>query len=201
MLSTLVERWRARRRSSVPVASPEAAVAPPVALVDSMTRTFWTRGEPVTRTLVEADGSAAAPSVGRRVAALVADRERPRRRPVTDPAFSEALFVELLRERRYDRAFALLTPECQASWGTAGAFASAQRDSSVPVGVDVRDVRQLAWWTDPDTGVVHRDVAELDVEYAVRISGRAVTVPRTVHLVAHDGRWRSLCYGPPAHAA
>ena len=36
--------------------------------------------------------------------------------------------------------------------------------------------------------------AELDVEYTIGDTSRTISLPRTVHLVAHRGAWRSLCY-------
>jgi len=164
-------------------------------LVDAHTRTFWGRGA-APATLVEtAAGGAGTAS---RVAALVAGHTSGMSggRPRANPAFSEAVFVELMRARQYQRAFALLAPECQQSWGSMQVFIDAQRIGSLASlrGVRVDAVRHLEGWRDPDSGIVHEHAAELDVEYAVAGGDRQVAVPRTVHLVAHGGGWRSLCY-------
>ena len=42
--------------------------------------------------------------------------------------------------------------------------------------------------------MVHHHAAELDVQYQIGDATRSVSVPRTVHLVAVGGGWRSLCY-------
>ena len=166
-------------------------------LVDAHTRTYWSRGA-VAATLVEAEPSAA-PAGAPRAAMLVADHERGQPasgRPRANPAFSEAVFVELMRARQYRRAFTLLSPECQQSWGTLEAFVAAQRIGSLAQlrGVAVNAVRHLEDWRDPDSGIVHAHAAELDVEYQIGADARTVGVARTVHLVAHQGAWRSLCY-------
>lgn len=167
-------------------------------LVDSHTRTFWSHGAIAPATLVETDDSG--PSRQRsRAAGLVADHERGAAvssRPRANPAFSEAVFVELMRARQYRRAYALLSPECQQSWGSLQAFIDAQRIGSLVQlrGVRVHEVRQLDNWRDPDSGMVHEHAAELDVQYEMGDGTRSVSVPRTVHLVAFRGGWRSLCY-------
>jgi hypothetical protein len=155
-------------------------------------------------TLVEAEPAAPSAAAGR-AAALVADHERgvtASARPRANPAFSEAVFVELMRARQYRRAYALLSPECQQSWGSLQAFIDAQRIGSLVQlrGVRVDDVRQLENWRDPDSGMVHEHAAELDVQYELGDATRSVSVPRTVHLVAFAGGWRSLCY-PTATSA
>jgi hypothetical protein len=175
-------------------------------LVDANTRTFWSRGAAVPVTLVEADESAPATGGLGRVRAIVTAHEEGRSgaasRPAGDPAFSETLFVELIRAEQYARAFALLTPGCQRRWGTAGRFAEAHRgDPRHRIrGVNVTDVRRLEEWTDPELGERHREVAELDVEYSFEAGERTAVVRRTVHLVAVAGRWRSISYPakPPA---
>ena len=103
--------------------------------------------------------------------------------------------MELMRARQYRRAFALLSPECQQSWGSLQAFVDAQRIGALAQlrGVRVIAVRQLDNWRDPDSGMVHEHAAELDVEYSIGDVTRS-DLPRTVHLVAHQGGWRSLCY-------
>ena len=181
------------------VAATPSAVAVEPFMVDAHTRTYWSLGAQSPQTLVEAGTGGAVPRVGPAVAAMVAERDAApsrARRPVTDPAFSEALFVELIRERRFERAFALLTPDCQRSWGSQERFAEEQGagEGIALLGVDVRDVRLLAEWIDPVHGDRYRDVAELDVAYAVRTPERTLMLPRTVHLVAMEGRWRSIAY-------
>jgi hypothetical protein len=168
-------------------------------LVDAHTRTFWSSGSPTPATLVEADEMSATAAVAGRAAALVADHERGvsgSTRPRANPAFSEAVFVELMRARQYRRAYALLSPECQQSWGSLQAFIDAQRIGAMVQlrGVRVDRVRQLENWRDPDSGMVHEHAAELDVEYALGDGTRTASIPRTVHLVAFRGGWRSLCY-------
>jgi hypothetical protein len=167
-------------------------------LVDSHTRTFWSHGAMAPTTLVEAERTEPAAPTGR-ASTLVADHERgvsSSGRPRSNPAFSEAVFVELMRARQYRRAFSLLSPECQQSWGTLEAFIAAQRIGALATlrGVKVNQVRHLADWRDPDSGMVHEHAAELDVEYTIGDASRTISLPRTVHLVAHRGAWRSLCY-------
>jgi hypothetical protein len=173
-------------------------------LVDAHTRTFWSSGALTSATLVETAPSPPSAAAGR-AAALVADHERgatASTRPRANPAFSEAVFVELMRARQYRRAYALLSPECQQSWGSLQAFIDAQRIGALVQlrGVRVDDVRQLENWRDPDSGMVHEHAAELDVQYELGDATRIVSVPRTVHLVAFAGGWRSLCY-PTATSA
>lgn len=167
-------------------------------LVDSHTRTFWSHGARATRTLVEADGADARPT-SNRAATLVArhvGETLARGRPRANPAFSEALFVELMRARQYRRAFALLSPECQQSWGSLERFIGAQRLGALAHlrGVTVKQVRHLSSWRDAESGMVHEHAAELEVEYRIGDGERSQSLPRTVHLVGHDGSWRSLCY-------
>ena len=167
-------------------------------LVDAHTRTFWSRGATAPATLVETDDTAPSRQGGR-AAALIADHERggpAEGRPRANPAFSEAVFVELMRARQYRRAYDLLSPECQQSWGALESFIAAQRIGTLAQlrGVRVRQVTHLQGWRDPDSGMVHDHAAELEVDYEVGDGTRSLTVPRTVHLVAHLGAWRSLCY-------
>jgi hypothetical protein len=166
-------------------------------LVDAHTRTFWSRGEGTTSTLVEADGEQPPARTGR-AASFVADHQRgvSASPPRSNPAFSEAVFVELMRARQYRRAYALLSPECQQSWGSLQAFIDAQRIGALVQlrGVRVTEVRHLEGWRDPDSGMVHEHAAELDALYDIGDATRSTTVPRTVHLVALGGAWRSLCY-------
>jgi len=117
-------------------------------------------------------------------------------RPRGNPAFSEALFVELMRAKQYRRAYAQLSVDCQLSWGSADAFAAAQGAGAMRRlhGVNVKEVRYLSEWKDPARGTVYREVAELDVEYALGERGPVTVLPRVVHLIADGGRWRSLCY-------
>ena len=174
-------------------------------LVDAATRTFWSRGADEPVTLVESDTPVAARPLRDRVRAMVAAHDSGSRRgavrPSGNPAFSEALFVELIRGGQHARAFALLAPDCQLRWGSAERFAAAHREGSLQQleGVSVVAVRHLDQWVDPHHGDTHRQVAELDVEYSFAAGLRLVKLARTVHLVAVEGRWRSLSY--PVEAA
>ncbi len=191
-----IGRWF--RGGAAPTEAPDAE--PHRHLVDAHTRTFWARGAPAPTTLVEADAPVSA--VGRRrVSALLDRHERgaaaPRSgRPRANPAFSEAVFVELMRARRYDRAFELLAPDCQRTWGSSEHFTDAQRGGALRhlQGATVKAVKHLEAWTDPDTGTTHTHVAELTVEYTLDNGRRSLVVDRTVHLVGVAGQWRSLCY-------
>ena len=183
---------------SSPVSMTRLPAAERPHLVDSHTRTFWSHGATAPATLVEAERAEPTAATGR-ASTLVADHERgvsSSGRPRSNPAFSEAVFVELMRARQYRRAFSLLSPECQQSWGTLEAFIAAQRIGALATlrGVKVNQVRHLADWRDPDSGMVHAHAAELDVEYTIGDASRTISLPRTVHLVAHRGAWRSLCY-------
>ena len=191
---------RAPRPSPIVLAEP----AEPVRVrprIDGHTRTFWSQGAEHTATLVEVDAAAEQPPARDRIAELVRAHESGRSdarssRPRGNPAFSEALFVELMRGRQYSRAFAQLTAECRRSWGSPAAFAAAHAGGELRRlrGVTVKDVRYLPEWHDPERGTMHREVAELSVEYAFGDDGPVRVVPRVVHLVGDDGRWRSLCY-------
>jgi hypothetical protein len=164
-----------------------ASAAPAATQVDVGTRPFWAGSETATIT-------------SRRAAALVDAHERGRSplgaRPPGNPAFSEALFVELMRANQYRRAFTLLSEDCQLSWGSPEAFAEAQGASMMRRlrGVSVKQVRYLAEWTDSYRGTTYRDVAELDVEYEVGDPDPVAVIRRVVHLVPGGGRWRSICY-------
>ena len=205
MLTDLLRRWREAFPQTV---DPETDAV----LVDSQTQTFWSRSTGTASTLVEARGSSAeVESVGRKVAAMLAARDAPAppsgcrdagTAPGAGPAGCEERFVDLLRESRFEGAFALLAAPCQQRWGSAGAFAAGQAASAGNLlGLVVREVRYLAEWPDSDGGCVHRDVAELAVDYRVRLSAsRAATVSRTVHLVAAPDGWRSICYPRSAAA-
>jgi hypothetical protein len=158
--------------------------------VDAGTRAYW-----------EAAAGPDAATPRRRLGTLVAEHDRPASaaagRPRGNPAFSEALFVELMRARQFGRAFRLLAPDCQRRWGNAERFIRAQTDDATLAmlqGVQVVAVRDADGWTDPDAGGAQDHVAELDVEYAFGTGDRAATVRRTVHLVGVDGKWRSLYY-------
>jgi len=203
-----------RRRRGADERAPHLALAPvnesrvrPASrvLVDAATRTFWSRGADEPVTLVESDTAVAARPLRDRVRTMVAAHDRGSRRsgvrPSGNPAFSEALFVELIRGGQHARAFALLAPDCQLRWGSAERFAAAHREGSLQQleGVSVVAVRHLDQWVDPHHGDTHRQVAELDVEYSFAAGRRLVKLARTVHLVAVEGRWRSLSY--PVEAA
>jgi hypothetical protein len=188
-------RWlnrpsRSRHQTAVAASGPSPATAQPKPVateVDSETRAFWASSETATVT-------------SRRAAALVDAHERGRgpagARPPGNPAFSEALFVELMRASQYRRAFTLLSEDCQLSWGSPEAFAEAQGASTMRRlrGVSVKDVRYLAEWTDSTRGTTYHDVAELDVEYEVGDPDPVAVIRRVVHLVPGGGRWRSICY-------
>jgi hypothetical protein len=196
VLARLLGRGRAPAPHRGPLERLPAAERPH--LVDAHTRTFWSRGAIAPATLVETDD--AAPGLpGQRAATLVAEHERrgtTSTRPRANPAFSEAVFVELMRARQYRRAYALLSPECQQSWGSLQTFIDAQRIGALVHlrGVRVDAVRHIDSWRDPDSGMVHDHAVELDVRYDIADGTRSVSVPRTVHLVAFQGGWRSLCY-------
>lgn len=177
----------------------------PAVMVDAATRTFWQRGAANAETLVEAGGTSPAASVSRKVAILAAAQPSgsppAQRAPGPgDPAFVEMTLVEMLRARQFDRAFALLAPECRIAWGSVETFA-AENTGAVRhlLGADVQASRRVATWEDAD-GRVHYNVAELDVDYALAGSDQITTVRRTVHLVRAEGGWRSLVY-PAAHRA
>jgi hypothetical protein len=200
----------AERVPRVPVAAAGALIATKPAsrvLVDANTRTFWSRGAEGPVTLVESDAPAPPRPLRDRVLALVAAHDRgPRRggsRPSGDPAFSEALFVELVRGGQHARAFDLLAPDCQLRWGSPARFAEAHTADQLQrlEGVEVVAIRHLDVWVDPDHGERHRQVAELDAEYSFGAGTRRVKLRRTVHLVAVEGRWRSLSYPVEAAAA
>jgi hypothetical protein len=176
-----------RRPVAVAPAPATQAQAPIATQVDEGTRAFWA-------------GSETANVSSRRAAALVDAHERGRApvgtRPPGNPAFSEALFVELMRANQYRRAFSLLSEDCQLSWGSPEAFAEKQGASAMRRlrGVSVKEVRYLPEWTETSRGRTYRDVAELDVEYEVGDPDPVVRIRRVVHLVPGGGRWRSICY-------
>jgi hypothetical protein len=179
-------------------------------LVDASTWTFWSRGASAAETLVEATGHPAerTTSVSQKVAAMLEARDRTRlgSSPAVprygDPAQAELLFVEMMRAGRFERAYRLMAPECQARWGTEADFADSQQGSGHDQvrGAEVRSVEVLEVWPDPDSGRVNREVAELAVEYLIAVGGREVLIERVVHCLLVEGRWRSLCYPPrPPH--
>ena len=176
-----------RHPIAVPAQPAAAPAAPRATEVDATTRAFWA-------------GSETANVTSRRAAALVDAHERGRApvgtRPPGNPAFSEALFVELMRANQYRRAFSLLSEDCQLSWGSPEAFAEAQGVSAMRRlrGVSVKEVRYLPEWTETSRGKTYRDVAELEVEYEVGDAGPVAKIRRVVHLVPGGGRWRSICY-------
>lgn len=174
-------------------------------------RGLWRRGSPPARpqssyeahtTPIEAPPEVTDLRRENRVADMITAHETGRAaathpRPRANPAFAEAVFVELMRAQQYRRAFDLLSRDCQSSWGSPQAFAAAQGQGSMSRlrGVQVKAVRHLEEWTDPERDVIHHEVAELDVEYSLG-PAEAATVKRVVHLVADGGKWRSLCYPP-----
>ncbi len=154
----------------------------------------------VVATLIDSEPGTAILRRGNRVAEIIAAHDTGRvvdspLRPRANPAFAEAVFVELMRAHQYRRAFDLLSTDCRRAWGSPEEFAAAQARGSMSRlrGVRVKAVRHLAEWTDAEGGTTHREVAELDVEYTMTGAEPAV-VTRVVHLVADAGRWRSLCY-------
>jgi hypothetical protein len=173
------------RAGTSPIAAEPAKPFAPQ--IDAETRAFWA-------------GSETAAITSRRAAALVDAHERGRARgagrPPGNPAFSEALFVELMRASQYRRAFTLLSEDCQLSWGSPEAFAEAQGASMMRRlhGVSVKEVRYLPEWTDAPRGTRYHDVAELEVEYEVGDPEPVARLRRVVHLVPGGGRWRSICY-------
>jgi hypothetical protein len=197
--------------AATPVSTRPAANedAPARMLVDAGTRTWWKPGAARTETLVEtlaprAPGASAA----RRIAAIGEARlpagpmRRDRAPGLVDPAFTELLLVELLRAGRWERAFALLAPPCQAAWGTPQALAAANAAASRRItGARVASVCALDRWKDPERDMVWEGVAELVVEYAIGSQAGVRHVRRTVHLVDVDGRWRSLLFPPPVPEA
>jgi len=171
---------------------------PPI--VDAHTHAFWSSAADKPAALVEA-GLGSRGGSRDRVAEMIAAHDagvRPGegRRPRGNPAFSEALFIELMRAHQYRRAFEQLSADCQRSWGSADAFVSAQGSSTMSRlrGVQVKGVRYLPEWTDPERGATYSEVAELEVVYTIGEREPAHVVERVVHLVADSGRWRSLCY-------
>lgn len=171
---------------------------------------LWRRGAPAPpahpsgdapATLIAADPGAAPLRRGDAVAEMIAahasglEREATTR-PRANPAFAEALFVELMRAHQFRRAYDLLSSDSRRAWGSPQAFAAAQARGSGSMsrlrGVRVVAVRHLPEWTDAERGVTHHEVAELDADYVVGPDDAVVT--RVVHLVADSGKWRSLCY-------
>lgn len=151
-------------------------------------------------TLIDSEPGTAILRRGNRVAEIVAAHDTGRAvdaplRPRANPAFAEAVFVELMRAHQYRRAFDLLTTDCRRAWGSPESFAAAQAHGSMSrlLGVRVTAVRHLAEWTDLEHGVTHREVAELDVEYTMT-GADSPPVTRVVHLVPDGVKWRSLWY-------
>jgi hypothetical protein len=177
----------------------------PAVMVDATTRTFWQRGAASAETLVEAGGSSPGASVSRKVAILAAAQPSgsppaPRAPGPGDPAFVEMTLVEMLRARQFDRAFALLAPECRIAWGSVETFTVENTGAARQLlGAEVQASRRVATWEDAD-GRIHYNVAELEVDYALAGSDQITTLRRTVHLVRAEGGWRSLVY-PAAHRA
>jgi len=118
--------------------------------------------------------------------------------PTNDPSVVERQLVDCLRWRRYDQAWRLLAPDCQAAWGDPKAFGEVMRtrdDGARMASIRVREVHILPRWSDPETQRTHRDVAELAVDYVIVLgAGRRLVVRRDVHLLPVQGGWRSLCY-------
>jgi hypothetical protein len=154
----------------------------------------------VAATLIDSEPGTAILRRGNRVAEIIAAHDtgrstEARSRPRANPAFAEAVFVELMRAHQYRRAFELLSADCRLAWGSPELFAAAQVRGSMSRlrGVRVKAVRHLDEWTDSERGLTHREVAELDVEYTMN-GGDPAVITRVVHMVADGGKWRSLCY-------
>lgn len=152
--------------------------------VDSAVRQYW------------APRDAQAPD---RVAALVHAHENRGHdrggRPRGNPAFSETLFVELMRAKQFRRAFDHLSADCRRTWGSSDTFAAAQGAAMRRLmGVAVKDVRYLPEWKDERADRRYQDVAELDVEYTLAGRDAPTVIPKVVHLVPDEGKWRSVCY-------
>jgi hypothetical protein len=163
--------------------------------VDGNTRTFWSEGADAPSTLIEVEGSSSTPK--RAVTELLEKQSQTASRPRSNPVFNEATFVELMRARRFKRAYDLLAPDCQRAWGSWMAFADANRgDMSNLRGVEVTDSQILDDWVDEARGVTHRNVAELKVEYQFGRGDTTDVIEQTVHLVGIDGKWCSLSYPP-----
>ena len=208
MLRGLLRRFRSAPPPSAPEPQPHPHNQDPrpgsALLVDASTWTFWSRGASAAETLVETTGTPVhrTETVSRKVAAMVEARHRTPKAQQDrgDPAAAEMLFVELMRAGSFERAYRLLAPECQQRWGSPEKFAGAQQGTGhdAVARVEVKRVAHLEVWPDPDSGRVNRDVAELTVEYVIDAGEQQVAIERVVHLVAVDGRWRSLCYPPRA---
>jgi hypothetical protein len=184
--------------AEAPAGATPGAALPGSVMVDAATRTFWRRGATSSETLIEAGATPPAPTVGHKVAVLAAAQRPvadPRRAPGPgDPAFVEMTLVEMLRAGRFDRAFALLAPDCRKAWGSVDAFARENVSAARHLlGAEVQASRRVASWEDAD-GRVHRGVAELEVDYALAGAERITMLRRTVHLVRAEGGWRSLVY-------
>lgn len=163
-------------------------------------RSFEPREPDAAATLIESEPGTAILRRGNRVAEIIAAHDTGRAvdsplRPRANPAFAEAVFIELMRAHQYRRAFDLLSTDCRLAWGSPESFAAAQAHGSMSRlrGVRVKAVRHLAEWTDLERGMTHREVAELDVEYTMN-GADPPSVTRVVHLVPDGGKWRSLCY-------
>ncbi len=186
----------------------------PISLLDVVDRLWvrWTRlwlGAPVAMTVASAGTGPGGPPASLAVevqhrgsrwhrGSAGAAADPPAVIPVNDPGQVERQLVDCLRWRRYEHAWRLLAPECQAAWGRVSAFAEVMRardDGARLASIQVREVHILPRWSDPETHRTHRDVAELAVDYVVVLgAGRRRVVRRDVHLLPVDGGWRSLCY-------
>lgn len=199
LIGRMLQRPRNSRRYLEPAPTESRVDLAGAAVTDADTRTFWARGEAPVAPQDASELASRRSEARERISALLHAHETGRvestNRPRGNPAFSEALFVELMRARQYKRAFEQLSTECRRRWGSADAFAAAQ-DGGVRWlrGVQVKDVRFLSEWTDPDQGKRYTDVAELQVEYTLGDENTAKVLPRVVHLVPDGGKWRSLCY-------
>jgi hypothetical protein len=196
-LRSYLERLKDRLASSPDGLDDERAprTRPAQRGADGNTRTFWTKDAPSPTTLVEVEASNEPGP--RPVAALLEKQSRTAPRPRSNPAFSEATFVELMRAQRFKRAYDLLAPDCRRAWGSWMAFADANRAAmSNLLGVEVTESQILDEWVDGARGITHSDVAELKVEYRFGRADTTSVIEQTVHLVGVEGKWCSLSYPP-----
>lgn len=116
--------------------------------------------------------------------------------PIARPEECEKLFTGFIKDRKFDSAWELLTPDSQASWQHRDNFSREMEAREPGDGVEstVRQVRLLPVWTDEKTRKTYRQVAELVVDYHIRQHSRDFVLTRDVHLVNVSGGWKSLCY-------
>lgn len=151
---------------------------------------------------IEVEGTRALPraasleQVWRRALRAMPDTANPW--PRANPGFTEILFLELLKLRQLDRAFALLAAPCQQAWGSAAALGTSGylRGLSAIETTTMTDCIFLEEWTDQSSGRRFTNVAELTMEYGVRHAAGVARVKKTVHLVAAGSAWKCLSFPP-----